>query len=97
MFTGENRGYGYINDSIPELSAGVLPAHRGKGIGCILLERLLEEATRKYPGVCLSVRANNPAVHLYERAGFQPVSGSEIVNRVGTDSYTMLIEFKKQK
>jgi ribosomal protein S18 acetylase RimI-like enzyme len=94
LLTGENKGYGYVNDSMPELAVGVLPGHRGKGIGCILLDRLLDEAARKYPGVCLSVRANNPAVRFYERAEFQAVFGSEVVNRVGTVSYTMLIEFE---
>ena len=52
----------------------VLPGHRGRGVGSELLARLLESAGAVYGSVCLSVSADNPAVRLYERAGFRPVS-----------------------
>jgi hypothetical protein len=43
--------------------------------------------------VSLSVRADNPARRLYERAGFRPVAGSDVTNRVGGTSLTMVIRF----
>ncbi|WP_374689649.1 N-acetyltransferase family protein [Promineifilum sp.] len=76
-------GYGYVNDETPELSMAVLPAYRGRGIGSQLLTRLLSEAARRYPGVSLSVAADNPARRLYERHGFVAVKQSG-------DSLTML-------
>lgn len=49
---------------------GVLPAHRRKGIGSLLLRACEEHLP--VPRVRLSVRASNqPALNLYERAGYQ--------------------------
>ncbi|MFF7944735.1 site-specific integrase [Nocardia gamkensis] len=42
----------------------------------------------------LSVRETNPARRLYFRLGFRNVPGGEIINRVGTSSYTMLLRFR---
>lgn len=68
--TGGERGYGYVDDETPELGMAVLPVYRGRGIGSDLLGRLLESAGAVYRAVSLSVSADNPAVRLYERAGF---------------------------
>ena len=73
LLKGDERGYGYVNDETPELGMAVLPAYRGRGIGSDLLGRLLESAGAVYRSVCLSVSAGNPAVRLYERAGFEVV------------------------
>ena len=82
LLTSENRGYGYLNDDTPELAIAVHPEHRGLGVGSLLLTRLLEEAGHTYSMVCLSVRADNPALRLYERTGFQKVRGSERTNNL---------------
>jgi ribosomal protein S18 acetylase RimI-like enzyme len=95
LFKGENRGYGYVNDETPELAIGVLPEHRGQGLGAALLTHLLAAARGKYPALSLSVRADNPAVRLYRRFGFEVVPGSEIINRVGTRSFNMLVRLVK--
>lgn len=73
LLKGDERGYGYVDDETPELGMAVLPEHRGRGIGSALLRRLLESAAAAYRSVCLSVSADNPAVRLYERAGFERV------------------------
>ncbi len=73
LLSGDERGYGYVDDETPELGMAVLPAYRGRGIGSDLLGRLLEFAGTIYPSVCLSVSVDNPAVRLYERAGFESV------------------------
>ncbi len=90
--TGDDRGYGYVDDSTPELSIAVLPEHRGKGVGTQLLTRLLEVAKGTYPSVSLSVRATNPALGLYKRLGFKVVGGSEIINRTGGTSFKMKVD-----
>jgi ribosomal protein S18 acetylase RimI-like enzyme len=74
LLSGGDRGYGYVSPSVPELSMGVLPAHRGRGIGTALLGELMERAReRRLSGLSLSVERDNPAARLYERAGFRPV------------------------
>jgi ribosomal protein S18 acetylase RimI-like enzyme len=95
LFQGEQRGYGYMNDETPELAIATLPDHRGQGLGTLLMIHLLAEARQKYPAISLSVRAENPAVHLYERFGFKLVPGSQLINRVGTVSQTMVLDFVK--
>lgn len=91
--TGDAQGYGYVDDSTPELSIAVLPEHRGKGVGTQLLTRLLEVVKGTYPSVSLSVRATNPALRLYKRLGFKVVDGSEIINRTGGTSFKMKVDF----
>lgn len=91
LLVGEHKTYGYVDDQTPELAAAVLPEYIGKGIGTQLLHAYLERASRLFRAVTLNVRADNPAVRLYERVGFNVIG--EIVNRVGTKSYTMLITF----
>lgn len=91
LLTGEKRTYGYVDDHTPELAAAVLPDYIGQGIGTQLLRAYLDRARAMFPAVALNVRADNPAFRLYQRAGFEVTS--EIVNRVGTKSYMMLIRF----
>ncbi len=89
LLTGEEKGYGYLDDSTPELAMGVIPEHRNKEVGTKLLMLLIEAAQQKFAALSLSVRIDNPAVRQYRRCGFEPVAGSEIVNRVGGRSCTM--------
>jgi len=70
LLTGEDKGYGYVDENTPELSIAVLPEYRNKGIGSKLLEKITEEAKIKFKAVCLSVTKNNPARNLYKRFGF---------------------------
>ena len=71
LFRGDERGYGYVDDETPELGMAVLPEYRGRGVGSGLLRQLLKSAGAVYRSVCLSVSADNPALRLYERAGFE--------------------------
>jgi ribosomal protein S18 acetylase RimI-like enzyme len=93
LWLGEDKGFGYIKDEIPELAIAVVPDYRGKGIGTNLLTQILGVAKIKYPAVSLSVRANNPVLQLYERTGFIKIPGSEVVNRAGEVSFNMVYEF----
>ena len=94
LWLGEDKGYGYISDRIRELAIAVLPDYRGQGIGSHLLGQILVMAQDRFPAVSLSVRADNPVVRLYERSGFVKVPGSEVVNRTGTVSFSMVHEFE---
>ena len=73
LFTKDNKGYGYMEDETPELSIAMLPAYRGRGIGTKLLSALFDSARNRYKAISLSVSADNPAVRLYERLGFEIV------------------------
>ncbi len=84
-----------VKERTPELAIAVLPAFVGQGIGTQLLQHLLAAARVVYPAVVLSVRTNNPARKLYERMGFRVVDS--IVNRVGSASVVMLIEFDRMR
>jgi len=73
LLTGDSKGFGYVDDVTPELSVAVLQEYMGRGIGTRLLAKLLEAASPDYEAVSLSVDADNPALRLYERLGFQTV------------------------
>ena len=93
LTSADDKGFGYIDDATPELAIALQPAYHGRGIGTQMLRTLLDEARQIYPAVSLSVRGSNPAVRLYERVGFRKVEGSDVVNRVGSISFTMLCRF----
>lgn len=94
LWRGDDKGFGYISDEIPELAIAVIPHYRGQGIGTELLAQVLDQANGHYPAISLSVRQGNAALRLYERAGFIKVPGSEQSNRVGGISLNMVHTFK---
>ncbi len=92
LWASDDRGYGYLNEDIPELAIALIPAYRGQGIGTALLTQTLALARDVFPAVCLSIRSDNPVLRLYERVGFVPVAGTEVTNRVGSVSFTMIYQ-----
>jgi ribosomal protein S18 acetylase RimI-like enzyme len=69
---------------LPEIAMAVSPEHRARGIGAQLLNALDHAAADAgQKALSLTVNAHNPALHLYERAGF------EVVRREG-DRLTMV-------
>ncbi len=77
-FSAGDPGYGFVDEGIPELSIGVVPERRNRGVGQALLRRLLVRAgTRGIPAVCLSVERANPAQRLYVAEGFHTVQSFE--------------------
>jgi ribosomal protein S18 acetylase RimI-like enzyme len=84
----------YYDDQTPELAIAVLPAWSGQGVGTALLQTLIEAAQGRFPAIVLTVRANNPAVRLYQRFGFVVID--VITNRVGTKSYKLLRKLEGQ-
>jgi ribosomal protein S18 acetylase RimI-like enzyme len=84
LLSGEDKGFGYVDDRTPELGMAVLPEYRGRGIGTGLLRRLIESAGDTYENISLSVAIGNPAIRLYERFNFERVGedgGSIIMKR----------------
>lgn len=64
--------YGHIDNDTPSLALSLLPDCRGQGIGTRLLNCLLALLQNQgYQRASLSVQTENPALHLYQRAGFK--------------------------
>ena len=89
QFTAASPGYGFLDGETPELTIAVVPSRRGRGLGDQLLTALLDQAREDgFPAISLSVEKDNPALHLYERLGFQPVKemDSTLVMRAHLES-----------
>jgi len=70
-------GYGYVADDVPELTLGVAPAFRRRGVARALLAALADAArAASYERLSLSVDPENPAAELYRSAGFRKVGVS---------------------
>lgn len=89
LFNDDNRGWGFVESSIPELSIAVNYDYRDLGIGSYLLTYLLENSQEKYPDISLSVDIYNYAKRLYEKFGFREV-------HVEGDSVIMLLRRKNE-
>jgi ribosomal protein S18 acetylase RimI-like enzyme len=94
LLTADKTSASYHDDQTPELAIAVLPAWIGQGVGSALLHNLIQATRGHHPAIVLTVRANNPAVRLYDRFGFAVID--EIVNRVGTKSYKMLLRLEER-
>jgi ribosomal protein S18 acetylase RimI-like enzyme len=94
LWLGEDKGFGYVSDDIPELGLAVSPDYRSGGIGTQLLTQILDMAREKFLAVSLSVRSDNPVIRLYTRSGFVKVPGSDHPNRANSTSFTMLHRFE---
>lgn len=77
LFSGEERGYGYVNDKTPELGIAIKKEARGKGLGTKLMQVIMEEAKKdNYKTLSLSVDIDNSnAINLYRRLHFVEVGG----------------------
>lgn len=72
-FSAAAPGYGFVDESIPELCVWVAEGQRGRGLGSRLITAILGQArSLALPAISLSVEAGNPARLLYERLGFVP-------------------------
>ncbi len=79
-------GHGFVDEATPEVSAAVLPAHRERGIGTVLLAALERQARDQgIKRLSLSVERDNRATALYERLGFRSLGR-------GGGALTMVIE-----
>jgi len=74
-WTAENRSYGFVDASTPELGLAVRSAWRRRGVGTRLIVELMDAAQRLgAERISLSVEPENPSRLLYERLGFEYVT-----------------------
>ena len=77
LWTENNHSYGFISSETPELGMAVFPDYRSKGLGRILIKKLIGSAkTDKFKAISLSVAPDNYARRLYESEGFRKVGES---------------------
>ena len=96
LYRKEQAGPSFLSEQVPELAMGVIPKYRGNGVGTRTLSRLIEDVRDQFPGIVLSVRRDNPAIRFYERFSFKMVPGSQLVNRVGTESVHMYLALREE-
>ena len=83
LFRRDRPGFGFIDESTPEVSVAVTSVWRGRGVGSQLLAALIEIGReRDIDGLSLSVESRNRAVRLYQHLGF-------VVALENNSSYTM--------
>jgi GNAT superfamily N-acetyltransferase len=83
FFALDDPGYGFVSADVPELSMGVAPTWRGRGVGRALLGAAIAAAASHCHRISLSVERANRAQNLYLSMGFRVVSS-------GRDSDTMV-------
>ena len=74
LLSGNEKGFGYVDDKTAELGMAVVSEYRGKGIGTSLLDRLIASVNGVFESVSLSVAVGNSALRLYEKFGFEVVA-----------------------
>ncbi len=56
------------------LLIAVRPQHRGRGLAQALIDQLFATARKRGAGrIYLEMRRGNPALHLYQKVGFEPI------------------------
>jgi [ribosomal protein S18]-alanine N-acetyltransferase len=92
---GKIIGYIIIQTVLEEahiLNIGVLPSHRGRGLGRIMLDRLLKLAVQRHINIIfLEVRSSNRvAQNLYFSLGFAPISARRKYYPDGEDALILM-------
>lgn len=94
-FASHEPGYGFLEPGVPELSLSIVPGRRRLGIGRALLSSLMARAQENGVAlVSLSVARANPAVHLYEQAGFAVVEGAATETETTVTMVADLAQFR---
>lgn len=73
---GEPIGRLYIHrrpEDIRVMDIALLPEHRGRGIGSMLMKNILDAAAAKGQSVSIHVEIFNPAMRMYQRLGFRHI------------------------
>jgi ribosomal protein S18 acetylase RimI-like enzyme len=71
LLNGEIKGYGNVDEQTPEFAISLLPEYRKKGIGTLLMEKMICCLKEKgYHQASLSVDKANYAAKMYKKLGF---------------------------
>ena len=82
---GEPAGRLYIDrgpNDIEIVDIALLPRCRGRGIGRVLLQEILDEGQATGKRVVIYVESFNPARHLYDRLGFEHVDDNGVYHHL---------------
>jgi ribosomal protein S18 acetylase RimI-like enzyme len=90
QFSPDEQSAFYVDEHTPEITIGVKPQLRSRGVGGMLLDVLIAEAMRRGVALRLNVRHDNPARRLYQRVGFRLMPRPGVSNRVGGTSFGMI-------
>jgi GNAT superfamily N-acetyltransferase len=85
FFPASDPGYGFVDERTPELSVAVLATYRRKGIGSLLIDRLLQSVDP----ASLSCDPANPAWRLYIRLGLAPLEDGRTMLRVKSANHSI--------
>jgi GNAT superfamily N-acetyltransferase len=78
LFSRDEPGFGFVDEQTPEVAVAVVPSRRGHGIGSGLLDALIDVAREQgYVGLSLSVANDSPAMHVFEKQGFEKVEQTD--------------------
>ena len=90
IWTLDNRGFGWIDETTPEMAIAVESEFQNCGVGARLMKALKAElGAAGATQIALNVRADSPAVRLYQKLGFAKIDGSERRNWAGGVSFNM--------
>ena len=66
--------YGHVDDETPSFAISLYREYRGRGIGTLLMKRMLELLkSQGYQKASLAVQKANYAVRMYEKLGFKVI------------------------
>jgi GNAT superfamily N-acetyltransferase len=78
LFTDEDHGHGYVDESTPEVTVAVAESHRRSGLGTRLVEELARAARAAgFAQLSVSIDAGNPSMRIAERLGYRELSRDE--------------------
>jgi len=78
LFDHDEPGFGFVDEQTPEVAIAVVPSRRGHGIGPGLLDALVDLARAQgYGSLSLSVADESPAMHVFEKQGFEKVEQTD--------------------
>jgi GNAT superfamily N-acetyltransferase len=78
LFARDEPSFGFVDEQTPEVAIAVVPSRRGHGIGSELLDALIALAREQgYGGLSLSVADDSPAMHVFQKQGFENVEQTD--------------------
>ena len=78
ILSGDIKGFGNVDEYMPEFAISLCKEYRGKGVGTELMKNMLELLKSKgYEKTSLAVQKDNYAVKMYKKLGFYIVGEND--------------------